>query len=155
MFKKILLAVDDSNVTKRAMNKVIDIQKKFHCSVVAFHAIGKIKFSVVGPIPECGMYSKFDPYPIFKKVLKEREKEGRRILEEIKKKFKVANLLVETRLIRAINPFEYIISIVENEDFDLVVLGLKEKLSKLKRIFKKTVTQKVIDRIPCDIFVIR
>jgi nucleotide-binding universal stress UspA family protein len=81
--------------------------------------------------------------------------EGRDILKKVENIFKEANQTVETRLIFDIMPEDYIKKMVEEEKFDLILLGCKGDHSKLKRTFLGTIPDKVINEAPCDVLIVR
>lgn len=91
----------------------------------------------------------------YAKILAEYEKVGKIILEETKKMFEAEKLAVETRLIRDKSPGDYIIKVVKDEGFDLVVLGCKGHHSKLREVFIGTVAEKSLNRAACDVLIVR
>ncbi len=44
---------------------------------------------------------------------------------------------------------------MEEENFDLIVLGSKGEHSKLEQIFSGTIAQKVVNDVPCDVLIVR
>jgi nucleotide-binding universal stress UspA family protein len=62
---------------------------------------------------------------------------------------------VETRLIEDLSPSEYITKIVNEENFDLVVIGSKGHHSKIKEIFLGTVSSHVLKNASCDVLIVR
>ena len=69
--------------------------------------------------------------------------------------FTKEGLAVETRLIEDDAPEVYIRRIVEEENFDLVVLGSKGHHSKLKEILLGTVSKNVVRSAPCDVLIVK
>jgi len=62
---------------------------------------------------------------------------------------------VETRLIEDLSPDEYILNVVNKENFDLVIIGSKGHHSKLKEIFLGTVSTQFSKNTPCDVLIVR
>ncbi|MFW9942395.1 MAG: universal stress protein [Candidatus Thorarchaeota archaeon] len=151
MYKKILLGMDKSDDAFHAAKRAIEFQKRDNCKVVAFHSVLH-HLSEMNPNP-------FSPtgvsvgisYTIHNDYIKR----GEEILRDLDELFKEANAKVETRLIFDIPPEDYIKKMVEEEDFDLIILGCKGHHSKLSRIFLGTVPIKVINNVSIDVLIVR
>ena len=136
IYKKILFATDGSKTANRAAEKLIEFYKSWKCKLVIFHSIKHVcTFSV-------SLYNDI-------------EKEGNRILKEAKKIFESAQIPVEIRLIKRYEPEDYITSVVEKENFDLVILGINGFHSKFSRIIIGSVAERVIKRAACDVLVVK
>ncbi len=149
MYRKILLAIDESENSNRAIEKVIELQKSWNCDVIMFHSIKhRSKSIVVGArIGSGGSY-----------YISERELEykiGKDILLAKEKYFDKANLPVEARLIIDDPPEEYIEKSVKKENFDLIVIGTKGYHSKLREILLGSVARNAVKHASCDVLVIR
>ena len=157
MFKKILLAVDGSDNSNRAIRETIEIQKKFNSEVIAFHSVEHQMIPKVIPLgyPFGGATVYTIPYSDYESIRREHIHRGETILKDAIKVFKEAELQVETRLVEEYHPEEYIKDVIEKEKFDLVVLGCKGHHSKLKRVFLGTTATKVINESPCNVLVVR
>ncbi len=149
MFKKILLGVDSSENSMKAVDKVIQIQKESNSEVVAFHSflhhITEMRptFSARA-VPDSSL-----SYEIHTDLVRE----GTKLLDDIKKKFESKGLKIETRRIFDFGPEYYIEERVKEEGFDLVVLGCAGKHSKLKRTFVGTVPEYVINHVDVDVLI--
>jgi nucleotide-binding universal stress UspA family protein len=115
---------------------VIEIQKDFGGHTVAFHSV-------------LHGFSKSES------VKEEDMNQGKKILSDIEKLFKDANLSIETRLIEDTHPEDFIKEAVEKEDFNIVVLGNKGKHKLLRRAVLGSVPTKVMNNVTCDILVVR
>ncbi len=149
MFKKILLGVDSSENSTKAVDKVIEIQKEADSEVVLFHSflhhISELRPSFgVNSVPDTSL-----SYEIHKDIVRE----GTKLLDDIKKKFESNGLKVETRRIFDFGPEYYIEERVKEEGFDLVVLGCGGKHSKLRRTFVGTVPEYVINHVDVDVLI--
>lgn len=80
---------------------------------------------------------------------------GNEIFKRVEELFKEANLSVETRVILNIRPVEYIKKAVEEEEFNLVVLGSKGKHKKIRRALLGSIPSKVTNSVLCDVLVVR
>lgn len=143
--------MDKSDDSMRAAKKAIEFQKRDNSEVVAFHSVlhhfSELNLSPLYPTGANGLMALtiHDDYI----------KRGEDILEEVDTLFKESNAKVETRLIFDIPPEDYIEKTVEEEDFDLVILGYKGHHSKLNRILLGTVPDKVINKVASDVLVVR
>ena len=149
MYKKILFATDGSEISKRAAEKIVEFYKKWKCQVVVFHSL------VHQIIHDMMLISsnKFGSYYTLEYV--DEEKDVYRVLRETKEFFEAAGIPVEARLVREYEPEEYIIKCVEDEEFDLVVLGVKGVHSMLKEVNIGSVPQKVMKHICCDLLIVK
>ena len=80
---------------------------------------------------------------------------GKRLLSKTKRMFGEKQLLVETRLIENEPPADYIRRVVEEEKFDLVILGSRGQHSKVKNVLLGTVSSKVSKNALCDVLIIK
>lgn len=157
MFNKILLAVDRSDDAQRAVEKVIELQKKHGSQVVIFHSIEHkmIPNEFILSVPYNNDYSYTLPIPDYYNIREEYIRSGKNLLREVEERFKKEQLKVETRLIENKEPANYIVDITKSEKFDLVVLGCKGEHSKLRPIWLGTVAQKVLNEAHSDVYVVR
>ena len=80
---------------------------------------------------------------------------GTRLLNKTKSMFGESKSSVETRLIENEPPEDYIRRIVEEENFDLVILGSRGQHSKVKKVLLGTVSSKVSKNAPCDVLIVK
>ena len=97
IYKKILLAVDESNNSNRAIERVIDLQKSGRCKVVMFNSIMHPARPIIVSAPSPAGYGSF--------LINEREllyeyiEAGERLLLAKQELFINEGLPVETKLI--------------------------------------------------------
>ena len=149
IYKKILLAIDGSFHSNNAAVKVTEFQKGWDSEVVIFHSIRHHKIPM-GLFP-----NETIPIELYQNIEEVSKKGGEQLLNKTKEIFSKAGLSVDTRLIEDEEPEVYIRRIVEEEKFDLVVLGSKGHHSKLKEILLGTVSTKVSKSAPCDVLLIK
>lgn len=152
IYKKILLAIDPSENAKRAAERVIKIQRKWNSEVIAFYSI---KHRMIPQRLSVEPMEYEIPTPVYTDIQKTYERHGEHILAEIEDMFREENLSVETRLIKGKGAKEYAVKVVEEGNFDLVVLGDQGQHSKLERIFLGTVAEGIVNNAPCDVLVVR
>lgn len=134
IFDKILIGIDGSDESIRAVNRVIEIQKGSEGNVVVFHSV-----------LHKGSSSKQ------KKLISK----GKGVLSKVSKMFEKANIPFETRLIEDQDPEEYIEKIAESENFNLVVLGNAGEHKSLKAKLLGSIPTKVMNSISVDVLVVK
>ena len=154
MYKKILLAIDNTADSKRAIEKVISLQKQFQSRVSVFHTIS----THVMPITNVGIMN-LNYYPSrmqsTTEIVNSRRTAGEKLLQKTAKMFKEQAAPVDLRLIEDESPDDYILEAIEKEKFDLIVLGCEGHHSKLRRVLSDTVPDKVLNTAPVDVLIIR
>jgi nucleotide-binding universal stress UspA family protein len=153
LYKKILLAVDESNNSSRAIEKVIDLQKSENCKVVMFHSIRHPSRPIIATLPSASGSGSF--FINERELFNEYRKEGDSLLLARQKLFNNEDLPVEIRLIMDEAPEDYIERIVREQEFDLVVIGTKGVHSKLNQFILGSVAQRVVKQATCDVLIIR
>lgn len=151
MYKKILLAMDQSDLAYKAAEKVIELQKLYQCEVVIFHSV--CHHSNLYLVPYA---TPIGPYLALTNDLEaDCIRTGQKLLSKMDTIFRNAHLEIETRLILHEDPEYYINRMVAEEGFDLVVIGSKGIHSKLSNLFIGSITTDVIKHAPCDILIIK
>ncbi|MGV9199915.1 MAG: universal stress protein [Promethearchaeia archaeon] len=156
VFDKILLAIDSSENAIRAAEKGLELQKKFGSTVVAFHSIahGMVPKTIPLTVPTFpGGYT--IPTVDYNKIRDAYIEAGEALLKDIKEMFEEEQQEIETRLILDDDPEDYIQDIVDEENFDLVVLGCQGKHSKLEELFLGTVANETVNKAACDVLIVR
>lgn len=148
MFKKIILGVDSSVNSMKAVDKVIEIQKETNSEVVVFHSFLHHLTEIRPTFATRG-----SPDTLSYEIHNDIVKEGTKLLDDVKQKFESKGLKVETRRIFDFGPEYYIEERVKEEGFDLVVLGCGGKHSKLRRTFVGTVPEYVVNNVDVDILI--
>ena len=149
MYKKIILGIDDSENSMKAVDKVMTLQKENNSEVVIFHSvlhhISDLRPSFgSNPSPDVSLQYEVD---------RDRANSAKELLDGVKKKFKDEGLDVETRTIYELGPQYYIEKKVKEEGFDLVVLGCKGEHSKLRRTVLGTIPEYTINHVDVDILI--
>ncbi len=149
LYKKILLATDGSEHANNAAKKAVEFQKIWDSEVVVIHSIKDNRIpSELYPNIDV-LYAK---YSSLEEVYKDA---GTKLLNKTKRMFGDRQSSVETRLIEKEAPEDYIRRIVEEEKFDLVVLGSRGQHSKVKKALLGSVSSKVSRNAPCDVLIIK
>ncbi|MHA1728711.1 MAG: universal stress protein [Promethearchaeota archaeon] len=161
MYKKVLVAIDGSEYSQKVILTAISIQKQIGCKVQIFYSI-KHPISTLMPL-----YNSAIPYEggiykttgiDFKSLEKEWNEAGQKILKEAEKEFEDASIdkaIVESKLILDKSPTDYAVEMVNDEGFDLVIVGNKGYHSKIKDFFLGSVAQKILKHAPCDVLIVK
>ena len=155
MYNKILLAIDDSEEAEKAIRRALEFKKNFDAEIVAFHSMKHhlIPQELPLTVPMQNTYSFTIPQANYQKIHKAYEEKGEKILDKVKSRFEKEGLSLETRLITKKDPEDYIKDIVEEEGFDLVILGHKGTHSKAREILLGTVAREVLEKAECDVLI--
>jgi nucleotide-binding universal stress UspA family protein len=149
LYKKILLATDGSKHANNAAKKAVELQKIWNSEVVIVHSIkdNRVPSELYPNID--ALYAK---YSSLEEVYKDA---GTKLLNKTKKMFGDRQSSVKTRLIEKEPPEVYIRRVVEEEKFDLVILGSRGQHSKVKKVLLGTVSSKVSKNATCDVLLIK
>lgn len=157
--------MDNSEIAFHAAERVLNLvennsieeTKKEYSKIIVFHSTKHHILPDVMPItvPSAFGASYAVPSVDYRKIEEDYKFHGKKILDKTREIFKKRNIDIETRLITEEKPEDYIERIVEEEDFDLVVLGSKGEHSKLEQIFSGSIVERAINEVHCDILIVR
>jgi nucleotide-binding universal stress UspA family protein len=139
LFEKILVPLDGSEHSIRALKNAIQIAKKFDGSITLIHVYTISSFAIT-------------PTQVYKYVQAIREFGGS-ILEEGENIVKAEGVQVDT-LLKEGPSVENILETVTKGNFNLVVMGSRG-LSKLKGILMGSVSDGVTKNAPCPVLVVK
>ena len=152
MFNKILVPLDGSEHSLRALEIAIQIAKKFDGKITLIHVYSVSVRPVIVPEP-----STLTPgIPImapteYSRVAEAVREAGARILANGKEKAKAEGVEVETML-REGHVVQEIVKAAEEGRFDLIVMGARG-ISKIKELILGSVSDGVIRNAPCPVLV--
>jgi len=153
LFEKILVPLDGSEHSLRALEIAIRIAKKFDGKITLIHVYSVSVRPIVMPEP-----TTLTPpsVPImapedFSKVVEAARKAGTTILAHGENKVKAEGVHVET-LLKEGHSVQEIIKTAKDGKFDLVVMGARG-VSKIREIFLGSVSDGVIRNAPCPVLV--
>lgn len=138
-YRKILVAVDGSDSSKNAFRQACRIARE-----------DKSWITVITTIP---LYQdQFEVLSIKEKVSKKLREEGERILSEIKKIADEEDAFIKP-LLEEGSPFNTIVDVAEEGNFDLIVMG-RHGMSRLEKALVGSVTARVIGHSQRDVLVV-
>jgi nucleotide-binding universal stress UspA family protein len=134
MYKKIVLAVDGSEVSKNAAKHAIALAKSTGGKLIAVH--------VIPPFDVTDIES-FKPDTIMKGL----REEGEKILSEVNGLASKEGVQIDTRVEDGI-PYERICEVAEESDADLIVMGSHGRTG-IGKVFIGSVAERVIGKAKC------
>jgi nucleotide-binding universal stress UspA family protein len=148
VFEKILVPLDGSEHSVRALKVAVQTAKKFHGKVTLIHVYSKV-WPIVMPhatvVPEATV--------IVPKLIEAAREAGAGILADGEKKVKAEGLQVET-LLREGHTVEEILKAAGEGEFDLIVMGARG-LSRIKEILLGSVSDGVMRHACCPVLVVK
>jgi nucleotide-binding universal stress UspA family protein len=141
--KKILVPIDGSEFSAKAIDKAIELAAALGCNVVLLN------------INEFRQYTSYEGIPLFlnQDFFEQTIKRGKQILEEAKARFKnMADRVVTVSLEG--NAAREIIEYANTNDFDLVIMG-SHGMGGIKRFFVGSVVHKVLMQINKSMLIAR
>ena len=144
LFSKILVALDGSEYSVKALEFAIDLAKKYQSQLVLIHVVIR-QIYAINP-PEAGILAGTA-------IVRELETEGKAILARGEEAAKAQGVSVETRLKQGV-PAEELLHAVADEKVDLIVLGSRG-LSQVKAFLLGSVSDKVSHHAKCSALIVR
>ncbi|MER5175092.1 MAG: universal stress protein [Candidatus Nitrosocosmicus sp.] len=148
-FKKILVTIDGSPQSMRAVDYAIKIAQKYDSELIALYVLySKIGFTYYTETTT-GLIT---PSSI-NELIDQAKKEAEKWFDEIRKKCTDANLQVKTdAVITAISVVEAIISYSEKENIDLIVTGSRGR-SAFKKLILGSTASGIMNYAHCPVMI--
>jgi len=148
IFKKILVPVDGSHSCLHAKMFASSIATKFKSKVTVVHVVSHEFMH-----PELKAQYQLPP-SILHKIDESYSKAGKKIIRNAEQLFKEANIDVEAKLVTYEDPAEYLLQLVKDEKYDLVVIGNRaETQSELYSL--GSITEKVARHAECPVLIVK
>ena len=147
MFKKILVPLDGSKSSKKALELAVSLARRFSGGLVLFHAEELVYYGA--PVPDYMGWSS----SLTGETMKALHERGNKVLEEAKTVAAKEVPSVETRLVIG-SPAAAICAAAEKESCDLIVMGSRG-LSDVKGMFLGSVSHAVLQRSKCPVLLIK
>jgi len=144
LFSRILVALDGSDYSLKALNLAVDLAKKYQSQLVLVHVVMR-QIYAINP-PEAGILAGTA-------IVRELEAEGKAILAKGEETVRAQGLPVETRLRQGV-PAEELLRAAAEEKVDLMVLGSRG-LSQVKAFLLGSVSDKVSHHAKCPVLIVR
>lgn len=140
MFHKILVAVDDSDSSHRAVSVATDLARQFHATLCLLHAFPHV--------------ADYLGSPVYDQLVQAHTLDGQQLLESLRSEIMQTNtdLLVDTQLLEGA-PATAILQVAETEGIDLIVVGSHGK-NALTNLLVGSVSSTVSQRAHCPVMVV-
>jgi nucleotide-binding universal stress UspA family protein len=155
VFHKILVPLDGSEHSDRALAAALQIAKNFNSEITLLHIYSVTVTSVVIPEP-----TTLNPtgVPIatsaeVSKMVDAARDAGKRILADGEQKVRAESVPVETSLIEGNSPQE-IVKTAKEGQFDLIVIGARG-IHRLRDLLMGSVTEGVVKHASCSVLVVK
>ena len=141
MFSKILVPVDGSDNSLRALDAALLLSEKIGSEVTAIH--------VMEDIPVLHIQSE----KLLRKLIDDFKKESQLILSKASDIATKKGISLNTKLLQG-NAGSTILDFCENGKFDVIVMGSRG-MGKFKELVLGSVSSKVVHHAPCPVMIIR
>jgi nucleotide-binding universal stress UspA family protein len=154
MYNKILVAVDGSEPSNKALHHAVELAEKLGSKIWLIHA-----YSVVVPlIPATEALPSPTPIPaaspaLAAKMTDDARALGNKILNEAELVVKEHGIQVE-KILNEGDVVRAIVSEAEKGQFDLIIVGHRG-MSKLGELFLGTVSEGVSHKAPCPVLIVK
>ena len=152
-FKNILVPVDGSEHSSRAIKYATEIASKFNSKLTLLHAYFFTLPVTTSPVlPEAPHYAVMTQESI--NVLSQKtKKDANQILVQATNLVKEKNVIVKS-LLREGRVVPEIIKILETEKVDLIVMGARG-ISGIKKLFLGSTSEEVIKKANCPVLIVK
>lgn len=140
-FNSILIPVDGSENSKRALECAIDLAKRYSAKLTVIHVVPLATAIVTGP------------EVLAVDVSRQLEESGKNILALAMEVVRSAGLTEHSRMIQG-RPGNEIVEVAEEEGIDLIVIGSRG-LGAVARFFLGSVSDHVVHNACCPVMIIK
>jgi nucleotide-binding universal stress UspA family protein len=147
-FKKILVPVDGSHSCLHAKMLASSIARKFNSKVTVVHVVSHEFMH-----PELKAQYQLPP-SILHRVDEAYLQAGKKIIRNAEEMFREANIDVDARLVTYEDPAEFLLQLVKDEKYDLVVIGNRAD-TQSERYSLGSVTEKIARHAECPVLIVK
>lgn len=141
--KKILLPLDFSEFSEKALEFAIGISQKFDIHLTLLHAVVLFQDDI----------DESERLEQYEKWIKKQEENIIRQMNSSKDKVKKHGVQVETAIIRGISPADSILEYIESSQFDIILIGTHGRTG-LKHLFLGSVAEKIVRLSPIPVLTV-
>lgn len=154
LFQNILVPLDGSEQSLKALDIAIQLAKKFGGKMTLVHVYSVT--AMVSMLPEPSMATAGIPVmtaPDVSKLIEVARKTGTRILEDGEQRAKAEDVEVE-KLLEEGHTVQEIIRVAKEGNFDLIVMGARG-ISRIKEMFLGSVSEGVMHHVTCPVLIVK
>ena len=148
LFKKILVAVDGSELSYRSVDYALDLAQKYSAQVKIITVLDAPSDTLVAQA------SAFAPQSMKEHEEKLEKAHEKILLKAMKKAERLTQKISVTTEVLEGSPAEKIVETAKKEAFDLIVMGSRG-LGGIKEFLLGSVSDKVADEAPCPVLIIK
>ena len=141
MFSKILIAVDGSEVSYRALDAALFLSEKLGSKITAIHVMENVPTVYI------------ESQKVLDELLEARKNESQKILDECSLIATKKGITLTTNLLEG-DPASTILEFSQSEKYDVIIIGSRG-MGKFKELILGSVSSKVIHHSSCPILLIR
>jgi nucleotide-binding universal stress UspA family protein len=141
LFTKILVPVDGSDNSYRALDAALVLSEKLGSNITVIHVMEEVPITHIGS------------EKLLNELLEAYKKENQDILSRCSEIATQKGLTINTFLLQG-NPASVILDFSKKEKFDILIMGSRG-LGKFKELILGSVTSKIVHHSPCAVLLIR
>ncbi len=141
MFAKILVPVDGSENSYRALDAALFLSEKLGSNITVLHVMEQVPITHI------------ESQKLLSELLENYKKENQDILSKCLEIAKQKGITINTILLQG-NPASIILDFSKKEKYDIVIMGSRG-LGKFKELILGSVSSKIVHHSPCGILLIR
>lgn len=155
MFSNILVAVDGSEHSNKALNYGMELAEKFggKITLVNVYSSAVPMTASMDTLATPPTISPHSSPAIAAKIVEEAQLRGKRILEEAEQTVRQRGIAVE-KVLREGDAVKEIVTMVQDRKFDLVVVGHRG-LGRLRELLLGGVSEGVSHKAPCPVLIVK
>jgi len=154
MFSRILVGVDGSEQSNKALQLALELASKFEGKITLIH-VYSAAVPIVPVAEAVGTPTVISPVSMetAARIAEETKQRGKQILDEAEKFAKDHGVSVD-KVLKEGDAVSEIVALAEQEKFDLIVLGHRG-LSKLRELLLGGVSEGVSHKAPCPVLIVK
>jgi len=154
LFNNILVAVDGSEHSKKALNHALELAKKFDGKITLLHVFSSVvPLATAVETPPTSTLTPPASTILAQEIVEETKRKGKRILDESAQVVEEHGISVD-KVLREGDAVKEIVAVAQEGKFDLIVLGHRG-ISKLKELFLGSVSEGVSHKAPCPVLIVK
>jgi nucleotide-binding universal stress UspA family protein len=155
MFTNILVAVDGSEYSKRALNSALELAEKFGAKITLINVYSSV-VPMTAALDTLATPPTIAPHSspaIAAKIVEEAQERGRKVLDEAEQTVKQRGLPVD-KVLREGDAAKEIVTTAKEKKIDLIIIGHRG-LGKLREFLLGSVSEAVSHKAPCPVLIVK
>lgn len=153
MFETILVPIDGSEHSLKALNYAVKLAKKFKSTLILVHVYSLPKPTPISPVMPLTETTTSLAMEITAELIEKTKQKAREILNQAREKAEEQNVPVQT-WIREGNAVKEIVKTAKEKNVELIVMGARG-VSKIKEILLGSVSHGVARNAHCPVLIVK